>query len=386
VRLRTVAIAVALATTLGVVSATAAQASRQPSARPSTAPAASPHFAGGPSAVPWSAVGRDWLLATWSPKAPKPSPYVAARQYLVLVSPAGARYLIAPLGARTLLLAWSGDGQRALLQVGSSPHLEVMDLHTGTVTHTFNVQQTSTRFFNTAGFTRPSGTGLYIDESAGRGSLLARFTLDGTRQVEYPTGFSRLGRFTGSWISSPSGTEVVMGAAKGLAIVSNDSGAVLKQLAISSTTYCTPERWWTASVVLANCGVPNRLYEFSVTGGTPKALTRSPRPPDAGDLSAWHVGRSVFVQVASACGYEYVAQLHGHTPVMEKIPGVSPGHTVYVIGASAQSLALQSSLVCNNSLSLFWFTPSTKAVRVVLGRPATSGAVSNAIIFPPPFG
>ena len=311
---------------------------------------------------------------------------MAARQYLVLVAPTGARYLIASLSARTLLLAWSGDGQRALLQVGSSARLEVIDLHTGTVSHAFTVQETSTRFFNSAGFTRPNGFGLYIDESAGRGSLLARFTLDGARVVEYPTGFSRLGRFTGAWISSPTGAQIVMGAAKGLAIVGNDSGAVLKQLPIAAATYCTPVRWWSASVVLANCGAPNRLFEFPVTGGAPRALTRVPRPPDAGDLSAWHVGRSVFVQVASACGYEYLAQLHGHTPVMEKIPGISPGHTVYVVGASTQSLALQSSLVCNNSLSLFWFTPSTKAVHVVLGRPTTSGTVTSALIYPPPFG
>jgi hypothetical protein len=386
VRVRTIAAALAVTAVLTVVTGTAAQASRHHTAptTPLHLPAAL-HAAGGPGAVPWSTVGEGWLLATWGPAPTKVRP--APSRFLVLVAPTGPRYVLAKLAARTQLLAWSGDGQRALLQVGLSPRLEILNLPTATVDDTFTIPQSSTSFFQSAGFTRPSGLALYVDRSQNTGQRLERYSLDGTPGQSYPTGFSRLGRFTGAWLSSPDGTQLVMGASKGLAIVSN-GGTVVAQLPLTSNSYCSPVRWWSATTVLARCGGISRLYVFPTTGGAPYALTRAPRPPDNGDLSAWHVGGGVFVQVASACGSIYLAQLHGSVPVMVHVPGVVSGKSVYVVGASATGLALLAARVagCVPEISLQWFTPSTMAVHVVLGPPASGGSVDSALIYPPPLG
>ncbi|HEV3212972.1 MAG TPA: hypothetical protein VGZ03_06205 [Acidimicrobiales bacterium] len=385
-RLRTIAVVLAITTTLGVVTATAAQASRHPSATTTVGPAAL-RAAGGPGSVPWATVGPGWLLATWSPRTAHRSLAAATSQYLVLIAPTGTRYLIAAIATPDVqLLSWSGDGQRALLQAGvRRTTLEVMDLHTGTVAHAFDFPTSNSVFFNTARFTRPQGFAIDVSTQTNNHQLLTRYSVDGTAQQTYPASFSRIGRYSGAFLSSPDGTQLVMGAQHGLAVVSNGA-TVVAQLPIGGAGYCQPQRWWSATVVLASCGSPSRLYEFSVTGGAPKAVTRVPRPPDSGDLSAWRVDHATYVQVASACGYEYLARLHGATPVRIMVPGVPIGNTVTVIGASPHALAVEATIACMGGASLLSYTPSTRSARVVLGHPATGGEVNGALVYPPPLG
>jgi hypothetical protein len=386
VRFRTFAVVLAISTTLAIVTATAAQASRHPGREGAVAPAAL-HAAGGPGAVPWGTVGAGWLLATWAPRGVAHEPRAATSQYLVLISPTGTRYLIAPIRTPDVqLLSWSGDGQRALLQAGQKrTTLEVMDLQTGSVVHAFVFPTSNSVFFQTARFTRPQGFAVDVSTQTDNHQLLARYSVNGSSQQTYPATFTRVGTYNGAWLSSPDGTQLVMGAQHGLAIVGND-GSVATQLPIGGVTYCQPQRWWSATIVLAACGTPSRLYEFSTTGGAPKAITRVPRPPDNGDLSAWRLDRATFVQVASACGYIYLAKLHGATPIRVTVPGVPVGNSVLVIGASTTALAVEASVACQGGPSLMWYTPSTRSSRVVLGHPTTSGDVNQALVYPPPLG
>ena len=94
------------------------------------------------------------------------------------------------------------------------------------------------------------------------------------------------------------------------------------------------------------------------------------------------------MQVASACGYVYLAQLHGATPVMVHVPGVGSGQSVYGVGASGSAFALRAARKagCGASASLQWYTPATRSVRVVLGPPVTGGNVVAAFLYPPPLG
>lgn len=385
-KLRRITVAIAIAATLAVVGTSSALAAHR--AAPLQAPS-SLGAAGGPGAVPWGEVGQGWLLATWQPVLPSRH-HPGSDQYLVLTSPTATRYLIARLASPDAeLVAWSGDGQRALL-VSSTPatRLSVMDLRTGTIVHAFDFHSTNSVFFETAGFTRPDGYALDVSTQTNNHQLLTRYSVDGAPLENYPTAFSRIGTFTGSWIPSPDGTRLVMGASHGLAVIDNAGGAVLSQLPIGGAAdrYCVPVRWWTATVVLARCGSAGQLFEFPVAGGTPRALTERPVAPIAGDLGAWHVGTSVYVQVALGCGAVWVAHLHGAVPTLVHVPRVSMAHSLFVVGTTSTSLALQSTLVCQHGVSLLWWTPSTNAVQVVLGPPVTPGGVNGALAYPTPFG
>jgi TolB protein len=371
----------ALITVLALVLTSALAGTAGAAGRPS-------HGSGGflPRAqVPWSSVGPGWLLAQWSTKA---HPYQTGG--LVLVSPAGTRYLLTST-APGALESWSGDGRRALL-VQTAPSVgagrttfSVVDLETGATLHAF-LFATSNQILGPAGaFTRPDGFALYVEEQYNNYQRLTRYAVDGMLEQVYPQAFPGLGRYSGRYVSSPDGASLVLGATRGLAVVAND-GTLVRRLPIAGTNYCNPVRWWTRDVVLASCGTPSRLYEFPTSGGTPRALTERPVPPDAGDLAAWHVDRSVFVQVASACGYVYLAKLAGAHPEMVRVPGVPSGHTVLVDGATATALALSANVACQGGPSLLWYWPAGNHAKFLLGAPATGGSVEAALTYPTPLG
>jgi TolB protein len=361
--------------------------------------AASPALAGAPSAqavpmgfgqpsqIPWSSVGHAWLLAQW--QAGTPRPHHPVPSYLVLVAPTGQRYIVLREDhqlATATFTAWSGDGSRALFvaQSGGATTMLIVDLRTGAISSSFVMPLPSNVNYQNAGFTRPDGLALDV-LNYGSHDVLSRYSLAGQAQISYPAAFSSVGRFDGSWLSSADGTTLVMGAGHGLAIVSND-GVTSRQLVIHQASSCYPLRWWSATVVLAQCGPEPRLYEFPIHGSAPVALTRKPVPPDNGDIGAWRVGSHVYVQVASACGYVYLARLNGADPVMVHVPGVPTGHSVDVVGASQSSLALEASLACQGHPSLIWFTPASNSVKVVLGPPVTGGNIGQVFIYPPPLG
>jgi hypothetical protein len=385
-KLRSIAVAASLVAVLAFAGTAGAQAAHRAS---STVVPTSLGALGGPGVVPWGNVGPGWLLATWQPVQPTLRHH-GSPQYLVLTSPAGARYLIAKLGSpATQLVAWSGDGQRALL-VSQAPKttLTELDLHTGAIVHSFNFPTSNSVFYESAAFTRPNGYALDLSTQTNGHQLLTRYSADGAALANYPTFFSRVGKFTGTWIPSPDGTQLVMGGFHGLAIVDNGTGAVLTQLPLAgaANSYCVPVRWWAASVVLARCSDVGQLWEFPVDGATPHALTERPVAPIAGDLAAWHVGPSVYVQVALGCGAVWVGHLDGVVPRLVHLPHVSMANSLFVIGATSTSLALQSTLTCSRGESLLWWTPSTNAERVVLGPPVTPGGVNGSLTYPTPFG
>src|SRR6185369_12567884 len=160
--------------------------------------------------VPWRHVGPGWVLAQYTTAAPEGGK--AGPVTLYLISPGGARYQLARWpDSRTApgLVAWSPDGKRALFQVFSGKgRTEQLTLATGRKS-TFVMQGSATPI----GYTTPRGLNIVGTRPSGTRTILARYSLSG-RLVQ------SLGYSAGA-LYSPSGTEFVAGASRGVKLVSN---------------------------------------------------------------------------------------------------------------------------------------------------------------------
>jgi hypothetical protein len=402
---RKLAPAIALAATLvgGCSSATNPDAAHRVSAAPSPTTVAQPAAHGVESAIatiPWSQVGPGWMLATWSPVtggrpgAPLPpgSPTPdQATTTLYLVDPAGGRYPITtfpPPGqqANPELVDWSGDGSHALFyaQYATPPTAIMVDLHTG--------KQTTLPVHGWPLYSRPTGKALLLSVEAGPGPKLAtldRVDLAGKHELTYPT--DKLDSpFSGSYLSTPDGTRLVLGTSAGLTLMGND-GTPGPKLVIPGQTNCRPVRWWdekAGATVLATCDAPgfaSRLWLAPVDGSPPTALTAvndGQKGPDLHDGSAWQLPSGTFVQAAGACGYQYLAKLNADgTTSPVSVPGVESGRSVIVAGVNGTDLDLAATAACGGGQALFDYNPGTNTSTVLLGPPLNGGGVIKAVPF-----
>ncbi|ORV54280.1 hypothetical protein AWC05_16820 [Mycobacterium florentinum] len=344
--------------------------------------------------VPWSQVGPGWMLAMWSPvpgmhpgEVPPPgSPtWETATTTLYLVDPAGGRYPITSFpppgkGSRPELVDWSGDGTRALFVTAEKGHRTIteVDLRSG-AKRTFTVEgnEASPRY------TRPDGKALLLHGwSSSRPKSLERVDLDGNHQLTYPVGQDFQG-----FLSTPDGTQLVLGTADGLALMGND-GVPGKTLPLEGQKDCSPMRWWDAGskIALARCGSSkgSQLWLVPIDGGTPTALTapNDGRGPDYGDLNAWQLPAGTFLQAAGACGVVYLAKLNDDgTTTQVKVPEVK-GRSVVVLGVHGGDLDLQARAGCGGGQSLIDYNPTTGTSTVLLGPTVNGGGVINAIPYP----
>jgi hypothetical protein len=335
------------------------------------------------AAVPWSQVGPGWMLADWTPTAGFGAggapPGGVQPDDLYLVNPLGGRYLLASPSPGSLL-DWSGDGKRALFAQYSSGQnqqtsLVELDLRTGS-SHTI-----ITGAWSTATYTKPEGLAVLL---SGAGPL-ERVGLTGMLQQTYPSSFPGVGT-AGPALSSPDGTQLVIGATNGLALVANDA-ATIRELPVPSVSQgCEPLRWWSPGLVLASCSLTqSTLWLVPTSGAAPSALTNTPVLPDLGDEDAWQVGGGTYVQDAGACGYQYLAKLNPNgttTPVA--VPAVDAGDSVVVVGTYDNRLALRATVACGTGVSLVWFDPEANTTTVLLGPSVNGGGVSDAILYPEP--
>jgi hypothetical protein len=379
VRVRAIAIAIAVALTAMVLGALPARAVGLAGSR-SQSPESTP-VPTDPWAVPWSSVGPGWLLASW-----EPHPHAKQDvQYVELVSPSGTRYILfrLPGGESVRVSDWSGDGSRILL-VRSTPTSSIVstvDLQSGAVEASFTLHNEPSVL---AAFTRPMGLAVLVDNTTGG---ITRYSLDGSVKVRFPARFPRIGRWTDTWLESPDGTQLVLGARQGIAIFEND-GTLVAQLPVAHAQYCQPARWWSPTVILANCtqferhrGEVTRLLRFSENLAQPEPLTRMPAGLDLGDLNAWRVSGEVYVQATTGCGLGFLAELHGATPTQIRIPGLEPDNTA-IVAATSESLALESADGCTGAPVVDWYTPATDTVLRVLGPPVSPGDVTAVLGYP----
>jgi hypothetical protein len=344
--------------------------------------------------VPWGSVGPGWLLATWEPH-PHEHPLAT---YLLLIAPSGARYDLFRLPNDATLADWSGDGRRILVETANNPNanvphpsrLFVIDLRTGAVDATF---RPGGGLEDTAWFTAPHGLAL-LGRNLGVGATaslntewLERYSLSGVPQLRYPRSFPRVGAWTGQWLESPDGVDVIMGASHGLAIVGNN-GVLIATLPIAGASGCMPVANWGPSIFLASCE-PNRnqnllLYEFSGYWSEPRQLTAPPPPDNDGGLNygylgAWRAGNQVMVNVVPSCGPPHLGELHGH-----HVSLLEPLKTAAVVGTTRTSLALEEvgGECVGGSISISWYHPSTNTSDQVVGPSMIGGWVTGALGYP----
>jgi len=354
---------------------------------------------GARSAVPWPEVGPGWALAEWSPTTPvppgsTPAP-VPAPTTLYLVDPAGGRYVITTFPASTFdapgdLVAWSGDGRRALFSAsvntnggtGLGTTITELDLTTA-ASHSFTITGSSEK----VGYTRPSGAAIVVAlEANGVGATIERVDASGGVQLTYPASFPGGGSTAGGFLYSSDGTQLVLATTAGLEVVSNSGTPIMALPIPSKADYCVPQRWWDSATVLAECeGSAPQLWLVPVSGAAPRALTAplTGQGQDLGDEDAWSLPSGTFVQDAGPCGYQYLAKLQPDattTPV--NVPGVKAGDSVLVAGADGDRLAIQATLSCGPGESLAWYDPGAGTATPLLGPPVNGGSVGQVLLFP----
>jgi hypothetical protein len=352
--------------------------------------------------IPWSQVGAGWTLATWNPATPtrggdQPTGEPSA-DTLFLVSPEGGRYKITTFAqpaeneSGPTLADWSGDGNRALFydrRPDSSTDIIQVDLHTGAQTK-FTVDQ----FNVTPRYTRPEGKAVLLAKSndTDSPSSLVRVDLAGNHQLTYP--IEQFGGRQGpDFLSTPDGTQLVVGdESGGLAVMGND-GTGIKTLPVPGQGYCTPARWWDAdsTIVVASCHDADfgqsQLWLVPVVGAEPSPLTAPANGQDGeflGAGSAWNLPEGTFVQAYGPCGYRYLAKsdVAGQAPAKVSVPKVDEHSSVDVIGVYHGKLELQASLACGSGQSLLSYDPGEATSTVLLGAPVNGGGVVAALPYP----
>jgi hypothetical protein len=279
------------------------------------------------------------------------------------------------------LADWSGDGARALFSTmdkGQTVMTEV-DLRSGTKT-TFAVEGTQV----TPRYTRPDGKAILLDTWTGSGSgSLERVNLAGNHQLTYP-----VGQHFGGYLSTPDGTQLVLGSTSGLALMGND-GTAGNALPIAGQKDCTPIRWWDTGsrVAITRCGnsAGSQLWLVPIDGGTPTALTApndGHNGPDYGDLDAWQLPAGTYLQAAGACGVVFLAKLNGDgTTSQVSVPEVKSG-SVVVLGVNGGDLDLQARAGCGGGQSVIDYNPAAGTSTVLLGPPVNGGGVIDAVPYP----
>jgi hypothetical protein len=310
---------------------------------------------------------------------------------LFLVDPSGGRYRIETLPGTLrpdYLVAWSGDGQRALLASGSGPAVAVLDLRTAAAT-----EFTLGRDVTPVGFTAPDGLAIIANKSAGtRHSHLERFSLTGKLEQSYPASFpGHGGSYNGSALYSAGGTELAAGATTGVELMTNNGQAIRFLRVNPSVGFCSALRWWTPEELLAGCmpasgSAIQQLWLVPTSGARPTALTaHPPARGDLGDLDAWQLPAGTYVQDAGACGYTYVARLNrDRRTTSVPVPGVPAGQSTTILGTQGSQLAIKAKSACGGGGALMWFAPATNSVTPLLGGSANGGTIEAVAMFGEP--
>jgi hypothetical protein len=278
-----------------------ASASQQTVAAPPYLPAGR---TGSRDQVPWSAVGSGWRLLQPTNSAGDRS------EKLYLYDPADGRYLITDaLPAGASLLAWSPDGQRAMLTV-ESQH--------GTVTSYYELslrfgppalilKRNSSHFVT---YTRPTGRSFLIQENpTPYVAKLSRYSTQGVRALTYPTvaGGNRIG--SGSAIYTPDGGELILQSADGVSVLLGNDGHYIRTFGPpAGYDRCNPLKLWTSATLLESCrrtaaGQPFALFVQPLGGGTPTVLADGAGTQALGYGNAWQLSNGdVLLQALGNCG------------------------------------------------------------------------------------
>jgi hypothetical protein len=335
----------------------------------------------GRSAVPWRKVGAGWSLVTYTtatPFAARPRPGATT---LYLVDPAGGKYVMyrwahVPADGGVNLLAWSGDGKRAMLDVAKSPtssaeRLDQLTLATGRLARLPLPASTTP-----ISYTRPDGLAVlaYHFMTSPLRIQIARYSLSGKLEkvlyTQKPT--SNNGGFIsfGQSPYNPSGTALALTAAPAgptrpehTVLISNAGGLIRT---FSSAGSCLDVRWWTVSQLLtANCAI-SRLFVTPVNGAKPSPLTPASTSSIQFVQDALLLAGHVYVQLSGpACGTGSLGVVRNGRLASVRVPKVTRGATI--VTASGSRLLIVSE-GCMGSSGLLLFNPASSAEVQVLKK------------------
>jgi hypothetical protein len=369
----------------GATSTTTSAPSHPSGSSTTTTPATAAPVAAGAvaarSAVPWSKLGPGWLLATWSQKATEVTGQGTGSATIFLVDPAGGRYDLgaAPAGR---LVDWSGSGTDALFLelpaqgAAGATQVVVENLRTGSQ-HAFTPQTASTLF--QVQFSKPEGEAVLVS-----GAPVRRYGLTGALEQTYPGSIPGAGtpsKASGEAVETPSGAEVVLQAADGLDVVTNAGAPVRFLPPPAGQSSCLLDGWWTGDDVLETCG-GGALYGQPVGGGN--ASTVGQGATGGQYIDAWTVAGEVVAE-AGACGTTWLVNV-GADGTAQKVTVPGAG-SVAGIGVAGRQLAALVTPNCDHPTGqapkgnvLEWYTPSSGALRTVLGGSVGGGTVDAAVV------
>ena len=338
------------------------------------------------AAVPWRKAGPGWSIAEYSaaslPGAVHPA---KARTVFYLVSPAGRRWAFyrAPTATTSPVLRlddWSGDRQRILVdrRAGQRVVVEQISLITGKVTTLFTLPWAG----GPIEYTRPRGASVLTQVLGAKGIL--RYGLAGHLQ-------RRLAPHTywNSPLDAPSGQFVTAGPAisTGIDQISNN-GTVTRR--IKFVSQCAPERWWSATTLLAWClganpyKTPRRLWLIPFGGGSPKALTPRLRPHGRflGYFNAFRTRGTVYLQADNFPDVRSIVRLaRDGTQDTINVPGPA-GVSPQIITARNGRLLVRSDVGTKapGPGSLFWLNPATHGIQYLIRTPPGIYGVYGALV------
>jgi len=280
------------------------------------------------------------------------------------------------------VVAWSGDGHRALFDTFGNGIAIEMDLTTG-ASHQIGVPNLST-----IGFTTPTGANLVAVQAivtadgTQTGQQLVRLDRTGKPQVQ----LAEVTRASLRWLYSADGASVYLNGPGGLRVVSN-SGGTIRDLATFETpdTDCGPVAWWDQHTILATCleNGGDRLWLVQAASGSAKPLTGAPGngPVGAGYDNALQVGATVFAEHLEGCG---VVSVHRLAPsgvgTRIAIPGsLSNDH---LIGAVGGKIAIASSTECGAPSWFGFYDPASNTTQKIVPDVPGELGVQAALAFP----
>jgi TolB protein len=339
------------------------------------------------SQVPWSQVGPGWTLAVWTPSTTIDLRTQGAvlrdvPESLFLVNPVGGRYLITtlPVDHHLQLEQWSGDGRRASFMrmvpnsnPTTSTHVE-LNLATG-AWHEFSVTG-SARF----SYTKPLGLALLVRRDNG----IERVSLDGSRQLLYPTTLPGGGKVSGA-LYTPDGSHLVRGTDAGWVVTTND-GSVVRTLARpDGVARCRFHRWWTDTSYLATC-YPGpldddpRLWLLPITGETPTPLMAQ-QSGETEFADAIRAGSRTFLERDAHCGMAGISVLqpNGEIRPLDISGRLGQRQGVQIFQATRQVLYLITNLGCGKDQRVLSYDPRTDELTTLLGGSVNGGSILWAL-------
>ncbi|HEU5035632.1 MAG TPA: WD40 repeat domain-containing protein [Nocardioides sp.] len=288
--------------------------------------------------------GQGWYLAVVNHGPRGDYGIEPKRQRLVLVAPDGdQRTLLARRagGYRNVrLVDWSPDGDTALLltgREGDSTAITV-DVATGHTTRTSLPRNAASVVL------APDGGGLLVaafgDSS---GEPMYRLAWDGTR--------SRLeARMNAAALpSADGGTLLTNGTGwhqKVVRVLSATDGSVVRRIHVDG--HCQPVSWWDDHRALLTCDDDLALLD-PATGDLTRLTSRHDRRiGDYGHLDARRIASGLYVEVAGACGYQFLGR-KGHDGRVTKVRVPHALGNVLLLGAAADRLVIEHARSCDGS-------------------------------------